>query len=192
MGALAFTSANGVRAFAANSPARDLPVFAVGDVTALAAKAAGFTKIHAAGGDVESLAGHIGAKNALVGKGLLHIAGEHRAGDLVALLREQGIAARRQTFYRAVPASALSEAALTAMRNETADLWVSLFSPRTARLFVALAEQAGLRNAYGHVHAACLSAAVAEAAGPGWASRHIAPELSAESLAALISAQNRA
>ena len=43
--ALLFTSANGVRAFAAASGARDLPVFAVGDATAGAARNAGFKNV---------------------------------------------------------------------------------------------------------------------------------------------------
>ncbi len=194
VGALAFTSANGVRAFAANCDARDLPVYAVGDVTAQEARAAGFARIHVAGGDVESLAGHIASESRLARKALLHVAGEHRAGDLVALLESQGIAARRQSFYRAAPAQALSPAALSALDEPGADgdLWVSLFSPRTAKLFVALAERANALAALGRVHAACLSEAVAEAAGPGWAAHHIAPEMSAESLISLISAQKRA
>ncbi|WP_165793563.1 uroporphyrinogen-III synthase [Hyphococcus luteus] len=191
-GALAFTSANGVRAFAANSGARDLPVFAVGQATAEAAKAAGFADIHVAGGDVDSLAEHIASEKESAGTGVLHIAGEARAGDLVALLEKSGIPARRQTLYRAVPAEALDNAALAALNDEKADLWVSLFSPRTARLFVTLAERAGLAPALGRARAACLSEAVAEAAGTRWRSRHIAAERTAESLAALIAAQSQA
>ena len=42
--ALLFTSANGVRAFAALSPRRDLKVFTVGDGSADAARQAGFPK----------------------------------------------------------------------------------------------------------------------------------------------------
>ncbi len=191
-GTLAFTSANGVRAFAAKATMRDLPVFAVGAVTAEAAKAAGFENVQAAGGDVDSLAAHIASEKELAGKGVLHIAGENRAGDLVALLEKHGIPARRRTLYRAVPAEALTEAATAALKDEKADLWVGLFSPRTARLFVALAERAGLAAALGRTRAACLSEAVAEAAGEGWAARPAAPERSAESLVALMTAQARA
>ena len=45
VGALAFTSANGVNAFAERSPERSLPVFAVGDATAAAAHKAGFAEV---------------------------------------------------------------------------------------------------------------------------------------------------
>ena len=53
---LLFTSANGVRAFAAASPRRDLPALAVGDATAAAARAAGFADVASAGGNVADLA----------------------------------------------------------------------------------------------------------------------------------------
>src|SRR5204863_98418 len=54
--ALAFTSANGVRAFADASGERSLKVFAVGAATALAARQAGFKSVLSADGDVEALA----------------------------------------------------------------------------------------------------------------------------------------
>jgi len=54
--ALAFTSANGVEAFARLSAARDLPVFAVGEATARAARSMGFAEPVSADGDVEALA----------------------------------------------------------------------------------------------------------------------------------------
>ncbi|PXA92809.1 uroporphyrinogen-III synthase, partial [Caulobacter sp. D5] len=52
VGALAFTSRNGVAAFARISGERGLPVFAVGDATAEVAAEAGFTRIESAQGDV--------------------------------------------------------------------------------------------------------------------------------------------
>src|SRR5471030_2758840 len=60
-GAIAFTSANGVAAFAARSGARGLTAFAVGSGTAAAAKAAGFATVVSADGDVETLAAAIAA-----------------------------------------------------------------------------------------------------------------------------------
>ena len=54
--ALAFTSANGVRAFADASGERGLKVFAVGAATAQAARQAGFKSVLSADGDVEALA----------------------------------------------------------------------------------------------------------------------------------------
>ncbi|MEI7573965.1 MAG: uroporphyrinogen-III synthase, partial [Phenylobacterium sp.] len=53
---LAFTSANGVRAFARLTPRRDLKAWCVGTATAGAARVAGFVDLVAGGGDVEALA----------------------------------------------------------------------------------------------------------------------------------------
>ena len=46
------TSANGARALAAATGLRDVPVLAVGEATAAAARAAGFAEVAVAGGDV--------------------------------------------------------------------------------------------------------------------------------------------
>ena len=56
VGALAFTSGNGLHAFAKLNPDRGLPVFTVGEATAKAAREAGFGSVMSAGGDVQALA----------------------------------------------------------------------------------------------------------------------------------------
>ncbi|MFC2951436.1 uroporphyrinogen-III synthase [Marinicaulis aureus] len=182
VGALAFTSVNGVRAFAANSPERSLPVFAVGPVTAAAATAAGFQQIGVAGGDVHTLTNHIAAESALLGKAILHIAGADRAGDLVAMLGERSVAARRQTLYHAKAEDMLSAEAVAALKGEPG-LWVTLFSPRTATLFLALAEKAGLTSQLAQARALCLSAAVAQAASAViWGETVVASDLTAQGM----------
>jgi uroporphyrinogen-III synthase len=59
--ALAFTSPNGVAAYASLTPRRDHAVFAVGDATAQAASAAGFPDVRSAQGDLTALARLIAA-----------------------------------------------------------------------------------------------------------------------------------
>ena len=54
--ALAFTSRNAVAVWAGISPDRALPVFCVGDATAEAARAVGFTDVRSAYGDARALA----------------------------------------------------------------------------------------------------------------------------------------
>jgi uroporphyrinogen-III synthase len=70
--ALAFTSVNGVEAFARLSAERRSPVFAVGDRTARAAREAGFADVVSADGDVEALAaliaGRRGGRRGAVGR----------------------------------------------------------------------------------------------------------------------------
>lgn len=185
VGALAFTSANGVRAFAANEARRDLPVFAVGAVTAAAAKAAGFCDVRAAGGDVDSLADHIASESATLEGCLLHLAGEDRAGDLVASLDARGVPAKRQTLYTAHATRALPPAVVDFLKSDPPE-WAAFFSPRTARLFIELAHQAGLADALAQINAACLSDAVATAAGDLWRAKRIAGARNAASLIAAI------
>ena len=164
--ALAFTSANGVRALIrarADAPTAGLPVFAVGAATAAAAREAGFASVTAGAGDVESLARVIVAQ-ALTGAGaILHIAGRERAGDLVAALQDAGFTARRLVLYGAEGVTALSDATMAALRAGQIDD-VVIFSPRTARQFVTLMTQAGLQGAGAGLRLVALSARVAAAA----------------------------
>jgi uroporphyrinogen-III synthase len=96
--ALAFTSANGVLAFAALSHARALPVFTVGDATAAVAVEAGFTDVRSAKGDVHALADLIAqAPRPML---VLNPGALEPAADLAALLAERGVEARRLAVYR--------------------------------------------------------------------------------------------
>ena len=106
--ALAFTSANGVRAFADKSPRRDLTVFAVGPATAEAAKTAGFGTIETADGDSSALAAKVAATLKPDDGPLLHVAGSVAAGDLAGDLRGRGYTVERVALYDAEPAAALS------------------------------------------------------------------------------------
>lgn len=160
---LLFTSANGVRAFAAKSTARDLPVFAVGDATARAASASGFAQIESAGGDTHDLAALVARTLDPKAGALLHPAGRDVAGPLKDDLEARRFTVRRETYYRAEFARTLPDEAQRALRDGTVD-GVLFFSPRTARSFVTLVRDAGLGDALEQSYAYCLSAAVAEIA----------------------------
>ncbi len=152
--AILFTSSNGVRAFPDTRGARHRTVLAVGEVTAEAAREAGFTDVRAADGDVRSLAAL--AKAALdPAKGkLIHIAGDHVAGDLGGELRAAGFSVERRLAYASVAAPRLPETLL-------GPLDIVLFhSARAAETFTAL----GAPNAAALI-AGCLSPAIAQAAG---------------------------
>jgi len=84
--ALLFTSVNGVRALTRLAPRRDLPVFAVGDATAAAARAAGFGSVNSAAGDSSDLARLVRARLKPEAGALLHVAGSAVAGDLAGAL----------------------------------------------------------------------------------------------------------
>ncbi|MFI4972434.1 MAG: uroporphyrinogen-III synthase, partial [Hyphomicrobiales bacterium] len=88
-GAVIITSANAPGAVAGN-PAREplvkLPLFAVGQRSADAARQAGFADVTSAGGDVRDLVQLIAERHADASAPLLYLAGEDRAADLVAEL----------------------------------------------------------------------------------------------------------
>jgi uroporphyrinogen-III synthase len=162
-----FTSANGVRAFAAVSSARHLPAFAVGEATAREARGAGFTDIRVADGDATALIALIASQrdDPNVKRGLIHFAGEAIAVDLVGPLSAEGLDVRRVCAYRAAAASQLAPAARAALDTaEVEPLWVALFSARTAAIFLGLADGADLTAQLARVGAACLSDSVAAAA----------------------------
>ncbi len=161
--ALLFTSANGVRGYARRTDRRDRTVYAVGDATAAASRAIGFTEVESASGDVYALADLVRARCARDGGALLHVAGRTLAGDLAGMLSESGFSVRREPLYDAIPSDRLSDHTAGLLRTGKLD-GVLFFSPRTARSFVRLVVEAGLLDCCRTVDALCLSPAVAEAA----------------------------
>jgi uroporphyrinogen-III synthase len=196
--ALLFTSANGARIFAASSPRRELPVFAVGDASAAAARIAGFRAVTSAGGDVSDLAHLVRAKLAPQHGALVHAAGSVVAGDLGAALEAAGFAYRRAVIYDAVTADTLPPAAATAMRDGALELAL-FFSPRTAATFVRLVQAADLARTASGIAALGLSEAVAAALAPlSWHALRVAAQPTQGALIAALDAllaerrQNRA
>lgn len=143
--ALAFTSPNGVEAFAAlTSDLRDRPVFAVGDATAEAVRDAGFADARSAAGDIHALARLIAASPI---KGLILAPGAREpAGDLPALLPDHDV--RRLPVYAAEETDAVVPAGFDA---------VLLHSPRAARALAAILTPEAAANRL----AVCISAAAA-------------------------------
>jgi uroporphyrinogen-III synthase len=131
VGALAFTSANAVAAFAALTPRRDLPVFAVGEATARDARVAGFEAVSASDGDVHALAHHITAEGAPEGL-VLHPGALEPAGDLAAALTAAGVRARNLPVYRTEAVAALPATVLSPPGA------VLLHSPKAARTLAKL------------------------------------------------------
>jgi uroporphyrinogen-III synthase len=173
--ALAFTSANGVRAFARSTLRRDLPVFAVGEATAEAARAAGFAAVEDAKGDVHALAALLTARRP---GPVLHVGAADPAADLPALLAARGLSARSVAVYETVavrPAAAL--AALDRL-----DV-VLLHSPRAAR---AVADRLTPEQA-GRLSFAAISAAAARPLlDLGWKRAHASLRPDEASLLALL------
>lgn len=150
--AIIFTSINGVHAFPDTIGARHRTILTVGDATADAAREAGFTDVRSADGDVVALAALV-KRDLDPAKGkLIHIAGDHVAGDLGGDLRAAGFSVERRLAYASVPRQSLPEAL-----KQPLDI-VLFHSARAAETFIAL----GAPNV-AHLTAACLSASVAAA-----------------------------
>ena len=183
--ALAFTSANGVTAFAAASAVRDLPCYAVGKQTEMALLAAGFSDVRRGDGDAVALAGRA-AQEQPAGTRILHVAGKDVSKDLGALLADSGIIADRATLYEALPAQTLSKRLVEALYACTIDS-VLLFSARTAGVFERLVSKAGLTGSCSGVRAICLSPQVADTVrGLPWRALTAPAEPTTEALLALL------
>jgi len=145
IGALAFTSANAVRAFADLSDRRDLPVFAVGEATAAAARQAGFAQVHVGPSDVAALAAAIVERRHSLQGAVLHASAAEPAGDLAGALQAAGVAVRSVVLYQTVAADP-PDLALRARLAEAQA--VLLHSPKAARLLATLSPALDLSDAH--------------------------------------------
>jgi uroporphyrinogen-III synthase len=182
--ALVFTSANGVRFFAAHSAERGLPVFAVGAKTSEALRAVGFADIRVAAGDAEALSGLLRAAAPGISR-LLHVSGTATARDLAALI-DVGQSLDRLVLYGAIAAADLSADLVAALYACTVE-YVLFFSPRTAMVFGTLIGKLGLTEMICSCSALCLSAPVAAAVTDlPWATVRVAVKPTADSLLSLL------
>lgn len=176
---IALTSANAIRCLAGSSRLanlRHLPVLAVGPQSAAAARTAGFTRITEAGGDGTGLASHIiGAAKPEAGP-VLYLSGHDTASDFTGLLEHARFTVRRVIVYAARPADSLAPGAAEAEG-------VLLYSPRSARLWLGLAQRHDI-PAKAMVHY-CLSPNIAAILPDGFVTR-IAARPTEESLLEII------
>jgi uroporphyrinogen-III synthase len=147
--ALLLTSANAVRHGGAGlNRLLALPVYAVGEATAAAARDAGFEIAGVGDSGVDRLLGSIQP-----GLRLLHLCGEHRAAPSSQPIRAVPV-------YRAVEIDAPH--GLAQIAGQT----LAVHSPRAGARLAELADGAGVDR--GTVRIAAISDAAALAAGGGW------------------------
>ena len=129
-------------AFAALSEARDLPVFAVGDATAVAARLAGFAAVRSADGALQDLARLLAAAPP-VGGAVLAPGALEPSGDLPALLAGR-IEVRALPVYEAVGTAAAAPGAWDAVliHSPRAGQALSALAPFGGRLAIAISEAA--------------------------------------------------
>jgi len=188
-GGILVTSANAPAAIADN-PARaallSRPLYAVGRRSAEAARAAGFTRIAAAGGDVRDLVRLVAECRADASAPLLYLAGEDRAADLVHELASRGLAAELRVVYRAATAP-FPPALIEALRGGRVDA-VLHFSKRSGENYLAGAQAAGVIEAALKPRHYCLSAPIAAPLRAAGAEVAVAPRPEQAALIALLPA----
>lgn len=159
------TSANAVRAMI-DHPAmlhlRALPVFAVGETTAIAARAAGFDDVRAAGGDAVSLLAMVTATVPPGEQPLLYLSADEISRDLGAALGEAGIAVERIPVYRMALRTELPADVQAAFARGAIEA-VLHYSRRTALAFFSAADRAGIGDFARARPQVCLSEAIAAA-----------------------------
>ncbi|WP_046861506.1 uroporphyrinogen-III synthase [Microvirga massiliensis] len=157
--ALILTSGHAVAPAAAALP-KQVPVFAVGERTARAARQAGFTAVATAGGDAQALV-RLVAERIAPGARLLHTRGRDAKPEPEASLSAHGFAVRPWIAYDARPAGALPAEAVEAIRAGAIEA-VLHYSRRSAEILLALAADAQLDACLPRMRHACLSADVAQ------------------------------
>lgn len=158
--ALIVTSANAVRALRDAAILAARPVYAVGEASARAARAAGAREVHTGPGDGRALAEVIAAERDPGAGALVHLCGAEVRPGLAEALLARGFCYRAEVVYRAEPATTLSEGLERWLRRGLLEAAL-FFSPRSAKVFSDLVRVAGLGGGIAGAAALCLSAAVA-------------------------------
>jgi uroporphyrinogen-III synthase len=166
-GAVVVTSANALRAiepWLQGSPLLKLPLFAVGEHTAQAARAAGFAQVISANSDAaglrERILASVKAKALKKTSPLLYLAGADLARDLPGELGERGFTVVTQTTYRMVAVANLPEATRNAFAADEVEA-VLHYSRRSARAFIEAVRAVGVEVSALSLPQCCLSAGVA-------------------------------
>ena len=166
-GAVIVTSANALRAIEpqlAGSRLLELPLFAVGEHTASAARGAGFGQVIAAKGDAAALRDLVlaGVKSKQLKRGstLLYLAGADLARDLAGDLGEKGFTVVTHTTYRMIPVSRLPPEVCDAFVANEVEA-VLHYSRRSARAFLDAARTGGVEISALALPQYCISSAVA-------------------------------
>jgi len=166
-GAVVATSANalrGIESQLAGTALLKLPLFAVGEHTAAAARQAGFTNVMTASGDAGTLrdlvAESVKSKMLKKASPLLYLAGADLARDLAGELGEKGFSVVTQTTYKMVPAKHLPREVCDAFVAGEIEA-VLHYSRRSARAFLEAARDGGVEISALALPQCCISAAVA-------------------------------
>jgi uroporphyrinogen-III synthase len=166
-GAIIATSANALRGIEHHLKGHrllELPLFAVGEHTASAARRAGFTHVISANGDATSLLNSVlasvRAKQLKKATTLLYLAGADLARDLASELGEHGFRVVTQATYRMIPVGSLPREVADAFAANRVEA-VLHYSRRSARAFLEAVRAAGVEISALAIPQCCISEGVA-------------------------------
>jgi uroporphyrinogen-III synthase len=166
-GAVIVTSANALRSIEPHLKGHrllELPLFVVGQQTAVAARRAGFTDVISAEGDAAGLRdlvlAKVKAKQLKKASTLLYLAGADLARDLAGELGEHGLRVVTQTTYKMSPVASLPREVCDAFAANRIEA-VLHYSRRSARAFLDAARAGGVEISALAIPQCCISAAVA-------------------------------
>jgi uroporphyrinogen-III synthase len=166
-GAVIVTSANALRGLIphlAGSRLLKLPLFAVGEHTASAARDAGFGNVLPANGGAVALRdlvlASVKSKELKKASTLLYLAGADLARDLAGELGERGFTVVTHTTYRMSPVSSLPPETREAFAANQVEA-VLHYSRRSARAFLEAVRAGGVEISALAIPQCCISAAVA-------------------------------
>jgi len=165
--AVIVTSANALRGIEPHLKGHrmlELPLFAVGEHTAAAARRAGFTHVVSANGDAANLRdlvlASLRAKELKKASTLLYLAGAELTRDLASELEESGFRVVTQTTYKMIAVKSLPRETCDAFAANQVEA-VLHYSQRSARAFLDAARAAGVEISALAIPQCCISAAVA-------------------------------
>jgi uroporphyrinogen-III synthase len=166
-GAVVVTSANALRGLTphlGDSRLLKLPLFAVGEHSANAARLAGFSNVIAANSDAGGLRdlvlASVKARALKKSSPLLYLAGADLARDLAGELGERGFTVITHTTYRMIPVTSLPQEASDAIAAGRIEA-VLHYSRRSARAFLEAARAAGVEISVLAIPQCCISSGVA-------------------------------
>lgn len=174
--ALIITSKNALRALEKAEDLKKLPLYGVGDETALLAERMGFTTVMSSSGTSEDLLKLI-LKHAQPKMGILyHLSGQIIKVDLIKELQAKGLKGERHIAYSIQDVDTIPGPLLYHIQNQKIS-HVLFFSSRTANIFVNLFNKNKLGERASSMIALCLSQDVAQAIRSlEWKAVWISPE----------------
>ena len=157
------TSANSIKALLKLKPDMEIPLFAVGNASAVTARNSGFKTVYSADGDADDLAKLVDDILSPKEGDLLYITGKTQSGNLVQKLSSLGFGCHEVFVYETIPRRSLSRSTVAAIKNDKVGT-ILLYSSKTAEVIVTLIRKSRLVRQCKKITIICLSEGIASVA----------------------------